>query len=58
MAAKSFFCISGNFHCSDDSADHQKLKVIHKQPFHVWCDLHGKGGYAEMPHNHEHHTKQ
>ena len=31
MAAKLFyFCISGNFHCSDDSTDHQKLKVIQK----------------------------
>ena len=35
MAAKSYFCISGNFHCSDDLADHQKLKVIQKQAFHV-----------------------
>ena len=35
MAAKSFYCISGNFYCSDDSVDHQKLKVIQKQAFHV-----------------------
>ena len=30
MAAKSFYCISGNFHFSNDSTDHQKLKVIQK----------------------------
>ena len=35
MAAKSFYYISGNFHYSDDSAVHQKLKVIQKQAFHV-----------------------
>ena len=31
MAAKSFYWISGNFHCSDDSADHQKLYLSFRQ---------------------------
>ena len=34
MAAKSFYYISGNFHCSGDSANHQKLKIIQKWDFH------------------------
>ena len=47
MAAKSFYCISGNFHCSNDLVDHQKLKIIQKEHFMFWCEIHG-WGYAEM----------
>ena len=51
MAVKSFYCISGNFHCSDDSADHQKLKVIQKWAFHilVWYSWLGVCWNATQP---------